>query len=493
MKFLSIVIVIGGMIFGGALLGQTTNQDQKNQGPHGTLRWDCKDCHTTASWLELRSPMNFDHNDTGFHLTGGHRTAPCIGCHQDLIFNHVGAACVDCHSDHHNGQLGLDCGSCHTPRDWQNRKDMLELHAERGFPLAGVHAVADCEACHPEHVKQQYAGTPTDCYGCHADAYLATVEPNHALAGFSHDCETCHNAALGNWRVSNYVHSAAFPLTGSHKQAVCSQCHASGFKGTSTVCYDCHSAAFAAATDPNHEQMGVGHECAVCHSTIAWRPARYDHNATAFPLTGKHTTVTCVSCHPTTYAGTPTDCYACHRAAYEATTDPNHIAAGFPTTCEGCHSTADWTGATFDHNATAFPLTGKHRTVTCVSCHATTYAGTPTDCYACHRAAYEATTDPNHIAAGFPTTCEGCHSTANWTSTTWDHDGLFFPIYSGTHRGAWTACSDCHVIPSSFATFECITCHAHTQSETDAQHSEVTNYQYVSTACYTCHPRGTHE
>ena len=53
-----------------------------------------------------------------------------------------------------------------------------------------------------------------------------------------------------------------------------------------------------------------------------------------------------------------------------------------------------------------FPLTGKHQTVACAQCHVGgKYAGTPTDCYACHQAKYQATKNPNHVAAGFPTTC----------------------------------------------------------------------------------------
>lgn len=420
MKYLSLVMIAAGLLMAVVVVGLTAQQGRIPQNPHGKLRWDCQDCHTTESWSEVRSPMRFDHDETGFHLTGSHQTASCVGCHKDLTFAHVGTACIDCHADHHGGRLGLDCASCHTPRDWQNRKNVLEIHAQQGFPLAGVHAVADCEACHPEHPNQQYSGTPMDCFSCHAEEFQLTTDPDHEAVGFSRDCENCHHAALGSWQTSDFIHPASFPLTGAHKQASCSQCHTGDFTGAPTACFDCHGVEFAATTDPDHEQGGISHECAICHTTTAWQPARYDHDATAFPLTGGH------------------------------------------------------------------------RTTPCLSCHATGYAGTPTDCIACHRADYDATTDPDHMAAGFPTTCEGCHSTAGWGGTTWDHDGQYFPIYSGAHRGRWDACTECHVNPSSFATFECITCHEHNQTEMDDKHRNVDNYAYVSTACYECHPRGRH-
>ncbi len=90
-----------------------------NTNPHGKLKWDCQDCHTPESWSALRKPIQFDHDKTGFYLAGAHRAAQCIGCHKNLLFNHVGTACNDCHADNHGGQLGPTCDNCHTPQDWQ--------------------------------------------------------------------------------------------------------------------------------------------------------------------------------------------------------------------------------------------------------------------------------------------------------------------------------------------------------------------------------------
>lgn len=557
MKAAAVAVIIVVMATGGLLVSQTS------QNPHGKLKWDCQDCHTPESWLKLRDQMPFNHDETGFHLTGAHESAQCIGCHKTPEFSHVGVACVDCHTDQHQGQLGQTCENCHTERDWQSRKNILETHAQRGFALTGVHAVADCEACHRDHARNEYAGTPVECVGCHGEAYAGTSNPNHRGAGFSSDCERCHHAASGTWENASYMHKT-FQLTGAHRGIECRACHATTFDGTSTNCYSCHQTDFESTADPNHVQSGFDHNCAVCHSTSFFTPAHYNHNLTAFPLTGKHQTVQCAGCHTAGYAGTPTDCWSCHQTVYQTVTDPNHVAANFDHNCLSCHTTAGWLPASFNHNATAFPLTGAHTTTSCISCHATSYSGTPTACYACHQSDFESVTDPNHVynsfdqncvachsttawtpssfnhsttafpltgahvgagcvschasgyantpttcvschqtdyngtadpnhtAAGFPNTCQNCHTTSAWTPSSWDHDAQYFPITSGAHASVWSSCATCHTNPSNYSVFTCTDCHEHSQTTTDAKHSEVNDYQYTSVACYSCHPRGRH-
>ncbi len=462
----------------------------KVQNPHGKLMWDCSDCHTAESWTKIRSDMNFDHSKTGFNLIGAHKQTLCAGCHKSPVFSRVGTACLDCHGDHHEGQLGTNCEECHTPRDWQPRQDLLMKHAERGFPLTGAHAVADCESCHIGSDRLEYAGTPTDCESCHInDAQLAT-DPDHTQAAFRSDCQRCHDAAFGTWARTTYEHPVSFPLTGSHSTIACSACHASGFAGTSPLCYSCHETEYASTDDPNHQDAGFSTECQLCHTTVAWQPAYFDHNNTSFPLQGAHTTVTCLDCHQSGYAGTPTTCVPCHQQDFDGAADPNHIESGFSTECQTCHSFDAWQPATFDHNNTSFPLQGAHLTVACLDCHQSGYAGTPSTCVPCHQQDYDNTTDPDHTAAQFPTECQTCHGFNTWQPANWDHDAAYFPIYSGSHQGRWDNCVECHTIPSDYSTFDCTACHAHNQTDTDSHHNEVRNYQYASSACYTCHPTG---
>lgn len=179
------------------------------------------------------------------------------------------------------------------------------------------------------------------------------------------------------------------------------------------------------------------------------------------------------------------ECVDCHINNFNSTTNPNHAAAGISTDCKLCHSINNWTSATYDHSA--FPLTGGHN-IACALCHINNnYNLSSTNCYDCHQATYVATTNPNHIGAGFPTDCKLCHSINNWTPATFNH--TWFPIYSGKHKqGVWNTCADCHINASNYAVFSCTGCHNKTQTDND--HDGVSNYQYNSNACYSCHPNG---
>jgi hypothetical protein len=155
-----------------------------------------------------------------------------------------------------------------------------------------------------------------------------------------------------------------------------------------------------------------------------------------------------------------------------------------------CHNTNNWLEATFDHSKTSFPLKGAHISVNCSSCHTNGFAGTSTLCYSCHATNYKNTTNPNHSAAKFPTDCESCHTVNSWIPSTFNHDSQYFPIYSGTHRGQWNTCADCHTNTSNFSVFACINCHEHNKTSTDKDHKGVKGYSYTSAACYSCHPLG---
>ncbi|MCU0329314.1 MAG: hypothetical protein MUE53_10010, partial [Chitinophagales bacterium] len=116
---------------------------------------------------------------------------------------------------------------------------------------------------------------------------------------------------------------------------------------------------------------------------------------------------------------------------------------------------------------------------------------TPNTCVGCHQSDYNSTTNPNHAAAQFPTNCIACHSQSAWSPSTFDHDNLYFPIYSGKHDGEWNLCADCHFNSSNYNLFSCINCHEHDDPADMAdKHDGVNGYQYNSNACYACHPDG---
>lgn len=469
------------LIFPVLLAGSIIMSQSGVHNPHGELKWDCQDCHTTDSWSKMRDSLRFDHAQTGFPLVGAHSAAACIGCHKDPVFSHVSSTCLDCHTDHHQGELGTDCLKCHNTVDWVSHQNTFELHAARGFALVGAHTVADCEACHIGSAKKQFAGTPTNCYSCHKEDFQATVEPAHARLGFSTECQDCHSAAKGTWAGASFTHPASFPLIGGHHDVACQACHKSGYAGTPTDCYSCHAANFLAASNPNHAAGGFPHDCSTCHTIMGWQPANYDHNATAFPLTGAHAQVLCMSCHATQFAGTPTACFACHQTDFNASREPNHQLAAFGHDCLTCHTTAAWKPSSFNHATTGFILTGAHTAALCSSCHATKFAGTPSDCFSCHQTDFSGTTSPNHVSQGFSHDCTSCHSTSAWSPSTFNHAATAFPL---TGKHVTVACLACHPSQYTGTPSTCIACH-----QTDFNQSTEPNHQLAGfgTNCLTCH------
>ncbi|MEW5976803.1 MAG: hypothetical protein AB1898_13450 [Acidobacteriota bacterium] len=453
---------------------------------------NCAACHSTQQWSGAR----FDHNRTRFPLTGAHTNVACQQCHQTGTYVGTTTQCIGCHRQdfqittsppHVAANFPENCTLCHSTAQWKGAS--YDHNTATRFALTGAHQSVGCLQC---HVNNRFLGTPQDCMSCHLDTFNRTSHPNHAAAGFPRTCETCHSTV--SWSGARFDHSAAtrFPLTGAHLNASCLQCHAGDrFAGTPTDCASCHLDAYQRTVNPNHTAAGFSRDCSLCHSTSQWRGARFDHSTTRFPLTGAHSSITCSSCHRNgTYAGLDSSCVSCHLDAYTATTNPNHVAANFPRDCQVCHSTAQWRGAVFDHSRTRFPLTGAHLSVQCVSCHVGgRYAGTPVDCYSCHRIEYETVTNPNHLSAGFPRTCETCHTTITWSGARFEHR---FPIYSGAHQGKWTTCNDCHTNPTNYAVFSCTNCHEHSQSRMDEKHRQVGGYVYNSVNCYSCHPQGKH-
>ncbi|MBL0060762.1 MAG: hypothetical protein IPP40_04550 [bacterium] len=382
--------------------------------------------------------------------------------------------------DHQAAGFSNQCQTCHTTNNW----DANYNHNNTGFPLTGRHVQATCIQC---HASGQYDGLPTTCASCHLSDYNGTNDPDHEAANFPTTCQTCHSTS--NWNSTFNHNNTSFPLTGQHIQATCNQCHASGqYDGLPTTCVSCHLADYNGTTDPDHEAANFPTTCQTCHTTSNW-DANFNHNNSSFPLTGQHVQATCNQCHASgQYDGLPTTCVSCHLADYNDTDDPDHQAAGFSTQCQTCHTTSNW-DANFNHNNTGFPLTGQHITATCNQCHSGgIYNGLTTVCVDCHLADYNSSADPDHEADQYPTACQDCHTPSNWNST-FNHAPLF-PITTGAHRNEWNTCRECHPNAGNFGVFSCTHCHEHRQSEANSEHQDVNGYQWLSSACYSCHPDG---
>lgn len=388
-----------------------------------------------------------------------------------------------------HGRLVTPCEVCHVASGWSPVSPGPAFeHARATFPLSGAHVTTNCRAC---HASLDFGGTGTACVGCHRDVHQGELGV---------DCTRCHSTRsfVDRVQMTRLHQGTRFPLAGAHAAADCEQCHRSRPQGslqwvnTSSDCVACHASDYAAARAPDHQAAGFPRDCTQCHSSSLWTRARFDHQVVGFPLTGAHRALRCEGCHAGgTFGGVAADCASCHLAAYQSTQDPPHATAGFPTTCTSCHTTTSWAGAAFNHDATRFALTGAHRAATCAACHVNgRYAGLGTDCVTCHLGDYQATTNPPHQGAGFPTACVTCHTTTGWPGATFNHDGPYFPIYSGAHRGKWADCATCHTNPASYAVFTCLTCHEHDRTRMDDKHRERSGYAYDSQRCYGCHPQG---
>jgi hypothetical protein len=248
------------------------------------------------------------------------------------------------------------------------------------------------------------------------------------------------------------------------------------------------------AQDNPHGSLDL--DCLQCHTDEAWRPLRksldFNHSDVGYSLDGSHRKVSCRSCHGSLeFALVPTACADCHEDIHRGE---------FGYRCETCHLSKSWDNRRRmwdQHAATLFPLTGAHATADCGTCHSGEapfqYALTPVDCIDCHLDEYVNTSDPDHQTAGFPTDCLLCHGTSSWDVLRFPQHDPWFPINSGTHQGEWDSCSDCHTTPGDFTEFECTGCHAHSFDEMEEKHDGVDDYVWVSSECYSCHPRGRAE
>jgi hypothetical protein len=205
---------------------------------------------------------------------------------------------------------------------------------------------------------------------------------------------------------------------------------------------------YASTTRPQPRGPAIFNDCATCHTESAWSPATFDHDAQHFPIySGKHNGEwsACIDCHtnPSNYA--EFTCTTCH--TNPETNDNHNGINGYTYTIARLVWLATQLASAdnvFDHNTTMFPLTGAHLTADCIECHAAGYAGTPTQCSACHTPDFNQTTDPNHVALNLPTDCAMCHTTApGWEPASFPIHNNYYAL-NGAHAAIANDCAACH-------------------------------------------------
>lgn len=326
--------------------------------------------------------------------------------------------CTSCHAWGKKELMSARCLSCHEEIAWlvqQNRGYHSQVREQR------------CASCHPDHAGRDFAmiswpgGAPARFD--HTKAGWA-LEGKHATAA----CQDCHTA---KYRVS--------PAAAKSKRTGAD----AGWVGLETRCAACHEDVHRGALSGN---------CLKCHDTRAWKPTPgFDHAKTAYPLTGKHVTVACASCHvtPTTTGAKAipvfkpvahAECSACHR-------DPH--TGRFGVGCARCHTTAGFRmidQKEFAHDRTRFPLRGKHAQVDCTGCHTfanNTMTSKPfTRCDGCHTDAHAGTA----TLAGRAVDCSACHDENGYRPSTFtvaQHRSAKF-VLEGRHQQV--RCDACHQV-----------------------------------------------
>jgi len=129
-------------------------KDDNHGGRFGT---DCGACHSTTAWL----PATFDHNLSGFPLTGAHASAACESCHKGGQFAGTSSACASCHAEpsYHRGVFGTNCGSCHNTSNWSAK--YTGSHPSIDEKNGMNHQGASCRDCHTQTLA---SATCTKCH-----------------------------------------------------------------------------------------------------------------------------------------------------------------------------------------------------------------------------------------------------------------------------------------------------------------------------------------
>jgi Cytochrome c7 and related cytochrome c len=374
------------------------------------------------------STSQFDHNPTGFALTGTHVFVPCASCHINARFKNTPTACFGCH----NGMTAPGaasvlshpvttnyCEGCHQTTTWRDYRFID--HVQALGPCANCHNNKIATGKTPKHIITEAA-----CNTCHFNTVtfkggIVPTDPPKAPAAATTPAPagTTTTTPAGTAKTSTPAATAtttAPPNTSLSNPA--------GVRTSSGMPN--------ASTKPSH--VGLISGCAACHNGVAATGKRSNHIVTSAP---------CETCHKSTvtfagarmnHTGLVANCVRCHSGAIATGRPAKHIVTNAP--CETCHkSTMTFAGARVDHASL---------TATCVSCHNGSVAeGRP----------------PRHIVTTSP--CDACHRTAFWTPATYRHVS---PAY--VNHGPGISCGSCHVANSQAAAWKfpafkpnCAGCH----------------------------------
>jgi hypothetical protein len=436
----------------------------QNKGYHSSVEVkgkQCASCHSDHHGKNFQivkfDEKKFNHNLTGFPLSGAHTKKNCKDCHNNKHisfpkistkkFTYLGlkSACVNCHTDYHQSTLSANCNNCHDMNAFKPASKFK--HSLAKFQLSGKHANLECIKCHKIEIKnavkyQKFTGLQyQSCINCHAD-----IHKNK----FGQNCTQCHTTEsfLKIKGINNFDHSKTkYKLEGKHLNVNCKLCHK--LKITTPLkhdkCIDCHK-------DYHNNQFvknGVLPDCSSCHNMNGFTNTIFtveQHNNNTFKLEGAHIAVPCLDCHKKTekwqFKNIGKKCADCHKDIHADYINKKYYPEN---NCLNCHSNIKWNEINFDHSLTNFKLAGAHKFQLCNKCHfklkpdgskQQQFANLSPNCSSCHIDKHFKQFEKNGI-----TECEKCHSSENWGKLIFDHNNTSFKL-DGKH--AKVECKKCH-------------------------------------------------
>lgn len=474
---------------------------------------------------------SFNHDLTGYKLSGKHKTDKCEKCHKpeqivtplvrkqagvsvSLRTTHLGLTqeCGTCHFDEHRKQLDAKCDQCHDFENWKESTKKKFDHEKTKYPLVGLHQKVECIKCHiaKEDPQKKPDGTIDkdfvnykkmefdNCTPCHNDPHQNK---------FGQNCAKCHDPF--GWThvvMTDFDHSKSkYPLVGEHRHIVCEKCHQPDLKKPAVYknmkfvnCTDCHAdvhaGQFAKRVDKGR--------CEACHNESGFVPSLFTverHNLESeYVLAGAHVKIPCNRCHVKL---TPDNFKA--RTGFHAPGDSTAMLFNYKDKkcsychidihrgqfsdklktqdCDVCHKVQGWKDLKFDHvKDSEFALLGKHKDLKCDKCHKVIDENTAMKrvlykpvvkyCESCHTDLHEGqfAKKAGLTASHLITHCEDCHNSERFKPSIFDHNKQSQYPLTGAHQKV-----------------ECTKCHVLTKIKSD---SLTTLYKPVATDCASCHP-----
>jgi hypothetical protein len=372
-------------------------------GFHGKMKPQvCRTCHTDHKGRPLPSPTL-----TRTSLTTPPPTSPCAPNTRKSnapnatlsTRSSASTAAVQCLPPQDDVQrLTATCSDCHNENLWKEAKFD---HDKTRFALTGKHIDTKCADCHKNN---NYKETPQACYACHRK----DDDQKGHKGQYGDKCDSCHGTKL--WKPSSFNHDTdtRYALRGKHRSTTCADCH-TGHLYKLKLNQDCNS---CHKKDDKHKES-LSRNRQLPHRT-GWKSPQFEHEATRFPLLGKHAKTDCKECHKSAmFREAPKECFGCHKK------DDKH-AGNLGDQCAECHAERDWKSTTgrFSHDRTKFKLRNAHADskIKCNACHkdVRSFRHTALDCISCHKK-----DDKHENQLG--SRCEQCHGDKSWKTTQFDH------------------------------------------------------------------------